>query len=482
MSSYIKKSFFIVYYIQRNKAISYFVLIGIIILICGFSIINFELYWAFIILLALAVLGITFINLNFAIFAYLIAYPIISSLKGEYIFKASPGAIYPQRLFVLFILFAFLLRLLLRKKKLEQTPINKYLNIFLGTYVLAVLFSYDFKISLFRLVTFFGEFYIFYFVLVNFFNKKEKYIKFIKIALTIAFMISIYVIVEEAIQRNPFSELTMISYYESITMAPLRGGFHRAQGTFSNPNGMGHYMAVYSILALAVFSIAKKKSEKIYFIVIFFFLLSANFFSLTRGAWLEFLFSFAIFVLLKKENWKFAFLFIPLVLIWPLYGHFFSDIVQWMHSNIFFWRNPAITFSGRTRLLHYGVKYVLERPILGYGPGVPYYYAIRFHSPSFLKYGPLYGIENGYLHMLLKIGIVGIGTFFLLLYKIFENLRKTYNNSEDKELSVLAHAVISIIIGYLVVSISMGPMLGFLITPILPLIAGLMRVGNNKGK
>ena len=100
-----------------------------------------------------------------------------------------------------------------------------------------------------------------------------------------------------------FGEVSQI-WQDAEMFADIRG---RAVSTFGNPNVLGEYLVLVLPLLFAMFLCAKQFNLRALFFVSF--ILSASCLVLTwsRGAWLGFIFSFIIFILVKSPDDKWLF-------------------------------------------------------------------------------------------------------------------------------------------------------------------------------
>ena len=181
--------------------------------------------------------------------------------------------------------------------------------------------------------------------------------------------------------------------------------------------------------------------------ILFLVLCTGLFFSYTRAAWISFILA-SILGLVVKMKLKFRHL-IPLSLFFISIAFLYQDILtsEKESSDSFlehFQSTSNITTDAsnmeRINRWNCAIKMFQEKPILGYGPGTYQFEYSAFQDPDdktiiSTKFADGGNAHSEYLSALSETGIIGLGTFLLLIGFVFYRAIKLYYNlfcSESK--------------------------------------------------
>ena len=148
---------------------------------------------------------------------------------------------------------------------------------------------------------------------------------------------------------------------------------NRVQGTFTEPNQFGSFSAMVLVLAVALFFAGRSRRERLGALVAALIGLSALGLSLSRGAWIGTIVAVLLFVwLVPGVRMRLLALAVPVVLIGLTLATVAPDrpevqVVQARVST--FGDVEGNPYDNRPAIWAEGRREVLERPVLGWGPG-----------------------------------------------------------------------------------------------------------------
>lgn len=192
----------------------------------------------------------------------------------------------------------------------KSTGVGTLLIILLGVFFVSNIFSFDVKKSL-MVWAMYAVFFSFYFVIINTVKTKKEFYNLLKFFVLSGIIVAVYGILQYIFKWNTNNAWIDKEMFEEATM--------RAYSTMENPNVLGEYLLLLLPVA-GVFMLTgdvRKLSKWVYMGV---FLASALclVFTQSRGCWLGFILSVAIFVTFYKGKlWAlipFAFMALPFVL------------------------------------------------------------------------------------------------------------------------------------------------------------------------
>lgn len=292
-------------------------------------------------------------------------------------------------------------------------PVPSILNlpvaVFLYVCLLSALWSRSPLASLHGLTTKTFEWFVIYFLVLEFLNKE----KYIKIAIVVFLFSAFSVCLDSFIQFY----ITGKSFF-------CQGGFAgRATSCFSTANDLGGYLLFPLILVLN-FLICQNvnKVRKVFLIAVSLLLITALALTLSRGAWLAFF--VGAWVLLFFRSKVFSYLLIIGILVLSI--DFFIALPSKAKQHLRVGSSEVLSAAEwRQGLWEDSLKMIKDRPLLGHGPNTfmqvfqekPY----RRRYKDFFPYSPAYA-HNCYVQMGAEVGLLGLGCFFWILINFFRNI------------------------------------------------------------
>ena len=159
-------------------------------------------------------------------------------------------------LFVIATILSFILKIMLEENfKFKYTPINAWVIAFTFIYALSAIFSMSVITSL-KIALLVISFILFYFVMVNSIDSKNKLNSMIFIFVAVGFLVSLYGIYQYLFVGSFASS----SYVDKEMFEDIST---RVNGTFDNPNVMGEYLLFVIPLAMTYFFSEKGLFKKI---------------------------------------------------------------------------------------------------------------------------------------------------------------------------------------------------------------------------
>jgi O-antigen ligase len=208
-----------------------------------------------------------------------------------------------------------------------------------------------------------------------------------------------------------FGEVSQI-WQDAEMFADIRG---RAVSTFGNPNVLGEYLVLVLPLLFAMFLCAKQFNLRALFFVSF--ILSASCLVLTwsRGAWLGFIFSFIIFILVKSPDFLAGIILLSPAAVLALSFLQDTNIMQRILS---IGSTADSSTAYRVDIWHGVARFIEDKWLFGIGIGTEAF------SSVFPQYA-LAGTETAphthslYLQLIAETGIFSLISFVLLCLAYF---------------------------------------------------------------
>ncbi|MFH0732500.1 MAG: O-antigen ligase family protein [Candidatus Omnitrophota bacterium] len=323
--------------------------------------------------------------------------------------------------------------LLWLKDKTFQKYAYKYNFIFfaLGVFIfinfLSCLFSFSFSHSIKALFTKTIEYALFFLIVVDMFSEQKR----LKILISVLLASFSLMCLDAAIQYY--------AGFDLIRKYPLHLDY-MITASFLHHNDFGNYLITYIPL---LFGLAAGKKYFFKYRFMFFILFLAAFialiFSYVRASWIAFLISMSFFTFALNKKIFACFLAILLI------TSFFMP--QKVESRVKEINSMETLYSEyRIGLWQEAIKMIKERPFLGWGINT-----YTLVAPNF-KVHPRGGIysHNSYLQMAAEIGVIGLGTFLLFLFRIFAKARSSFKKTKDEFYKIILLSLVSGIIAYLV--------------------------------
>lgn len=368
---------------------------------------NAPLESYFIIVLALALLFLSFFKTNLAL-SILIFSMLLSPELGLGNIPGRTVILRVEDIFIIIIFIGWLAKVSLNKEfgLLRSTPLNKPILIYVTICVLSTLLGMlqgDRKVneSTFYLMKYI-EYFLIFFMVVNNIKDLRQVKVFIFLILLTCFLICVYA------WKNIPSGVRLSAPFE---------------GKEGEPNTLAGYLILMMGLILGFLAYARPLTKRFFFFVFLGFAAIPFLFTLSRGGWLAFFCMFITFIAVNKK-FKLSLIFIS-ISIMLLLPHVMPQRIYDRISSTF---TPGKTYTvlgmdipleesavARIESWKVGFELWLKKPILGYG------------VPSGIV------IDNQYTRVLNETGIVGFIAFMWLLLRIFKMGLKTYHASESSE-------------------------------------------------
>jgi O-antigen ligase len=267
------------------------------------------------------------------------------------------------------------------------------------------------------------EWFVIYFLVLEFFSTKRH----ILIALSI-FLFSAVSVCADSLSQLYITE-------KDIFCSNVSAG--RATACFSTGNDLGGYLLFFLPLSASFFLIQKdNKAKKICFGLIVLLALWVLVMTLSRGAWIASMFAAITFLFLRKRFFAYLLILILIVvaidffIILPLNAKQKMRITSHEVSSMVDWRKDLWVDS---------IKMIKDRPLWGHGPNT---FMKVFQKESYRRrvggigeYSPSYA-HNCYVQMAAEVGLVGLGGFLWILGRFFKNIfrvieERKKSNEED---------------------------------------------------
>lgn len=342
-------------------------------------------------------------------------------------FKSSPY-IRPE---LILILIAWILLFLGRLAKgesikLRWTPTHKWFFIFGVSILVSILWAWIFKgfspspRDFFEIAKLMEYFLIFAFV-TNLSIKRENFKKYYILTICIFLIAAIFAFVQRWNLFPNFNE----SFIEYVAPKHLDEwlGHRRIVGTTGNPNEFGMLMAIASSLAIIGILWIKRIDIKIFSFLsfaIFSFTITLTF---SRSALIVFLINLLFILFLKypkrfglRGKTRLVFLIFPMIIILGLIiiqiapPKFISRAISGLSIE------TDVSFQNRLDIWRNNVNIWKQSPIFGWGPGKDAMTTI---------------VDNEWLLLLRRYGIVGVIIFIILTWNFYSGLGRVPKQEED---------------------------------------------------
>ena len=209
--------------------------------------------------------------------------------------------------------------------------------------------------------------------------------------------------------------------------------YGRLAGTFSHPNAFSSYLLIILVFNLVL--ILEKQSfiaGKLLFLhtafCLFLFVMTFS-----RGAWIVFVISMLFIGFLRYRK---VFILMPILAILALV--FFPAIGERLEGMIFFGAaGDASSITWRQMAWSNAMELFLKNPLLGNGLGM-------------ISYELGYRAHNDYVRLLAETGVVGIVSYFFLVYGTIRRSWKDYKKSATALAKALNLALLAILLGFVV--------------------------------
>lgn len=334
---------------------------------------------------------------------------------------------------VLACLLSFIIKVCLDKDFVfRYSPINIWIILFVIIYIFSALTSLN-VISSFKIALVILSFILFYFVIINTIDTKEKFNIAILVFVIAGTLVALYGIYEY-VTINFFGT----KYVDKELFSDIKT---RVESTFGNPNVLGEYLLFVIPISVSMFFGYKGWLKKLIFGITTLIMTICLAITYSRGCYLGLLLAAGIFVLLL--NFRFIILFlaglvaIPFVLPESIIRRF-ASIGNMTDSSTTY---RISIWKGSIDM----IKDYWYKPI---GQG----------AEAFNSIYPLYaysgvGAEhshNLFLQLVIELGILGLVMFLGIIFKFYQYLLSGIKNCKDKMCNLYLIGFVSAMSGYIV--------------------------------
>ena len=251
---------------------------------------------------------------------------------------------------------------------------------------------------------------------------------------------------------------------------------HRVFSTFGNPNMAGAWFASIILIIIYLKDTINKKKKKRLFNLCLLCIITALLLTESSGAFFAFIGSLFIYYLLKRDKSKRSVItaFVSVVIIALIFIVFQKGV-----NSISPIGDIVVSFNSRYDIWEGSIKMFTMKPIIGWGLLGTWEHGVDFMSRN----GNSIHSHNLWLTFLVSLGVVGLGIYLVMKYKLFVDLFKLYKKNNPM-VPLLAALNTMVIIQGLVDCSLYAPQLGILFMAtssiIYNLANGKMINGNNK--
>lgn len=233
----------------------------------------------------------------------------------------------------------------------------------------------------------------------------------------------------------------------------VMGGIERYSTFGPIVNAFSYYLLAVFPICLFFYSNSMKKSEKLFWFVLMAILLLFIYKTNTRNVWIGIASLIFVWNLVRK-NFKVIFSFLGVFILLVLYDTSVQDRFKDMHEifsgKIFFDLNPRLLSQRigiwQSNLHWFFYKSTIIEKLFGNG------YDIKLKVPNLNPYSndPIKA-HNNYLTLLMTTGIFGLVTYYLYIFKLFQESFKLLRRTKDIYFKNLAQIFVSVLSTYVIV-------------------------------
>lgn len=223
---------------------------------------------------------------------------------------------------------------------------------------------------------------------------------------------------------------------------PNEGIYNRIFGTFIHPNLLAYFLVIPISLALLKFISGKKtKLENNLALFLFLFFSSVLLLTFTRGAWLALAGSLLIVAILRYVY------LLPFVLASMLLIYLTVIPIQNRINGLFDFSSQS-SVGWRIELWQDASQIAKEKPLYGVGTGAAEIAILDQRGKEMGSPSP----HNDYLKILIENGIIGLISYFLLIFSILLQLNKKYKKIQKSKYKTLVLAMLAFTVIFYTIS------------------------------
>jgi len=322
-----------------------------------------------------------------------------------------------------------------KKAEMEYYPVNKFIYLFAGIYMISTFLSVDMRGSLFGgLLT--VLFILFYFVVINSIKKKIQFRAVVFTLVSFGILVSFYGFYQYLNQSKFGGVWVDTDMFQSISF--------RVYSTLDNPNVLGEYFLLVIPTAVAAFFVSKNNIMRLFYFFATGIMMVCLVLTYSRGCYLGILFAAGVFLVLLDRRFIIlgilGLFMMPFVLPETIINRFLSI------GNM----NDSST-SYRFYIYMGTINMLKDYWLSGIGPG----------QSAYNKVYPYYGYNgisaphshNTFLQVMCDTGIAGIMVFVTIIYQLYKQLFRSYLSKRSRTERIYNIAFMSSLSGFFVQSV-----------------------------
>lgn len=225
-------------------------------------------------------------------------------------------------------------------------------------------------------------------------------------------------------------------------------GLKRATAAFPNSNVFGVYLSAITPLVLGVALFYYKGKKKILMLLLGVLATAGIAVTYSRGTALA-LYVSVLFMSLYRRNKSISAILIIILLVFPfVMPQKIKDYAKQVHYN------PLIFMLNTDRISIYRNTFnmIKHHPLIGVGVNTysENYHIYKLPEPLDAMTNDSMYAHNHFLQMAGEIGLIGLGLFLWLLFRLFKRLLQIYRGLQDEYLRVVCLSVLACLLAFLV--------------------------------
>lgn len=337
-----------------------------------------------------------------------------------------------------FLAFSFLLKKVLRKEKLFL-PNPLYIPLALLFLISLISFrnSVDYHASMIGIRKLFIN--VFMFLICAQEIKDKRHVAAIAFAVVCGGVLASF----DAVWQVAFGRDFIRSYAPILNI-----GLKRATAAFPDSNVLGIYLSVIIPLIAGLALFYFKGRQKILMLGATILVLAGIILTFARGTALAVFFSI-FFISICRKNKIVPLIFLSILLIFLFVMP--KGIKDWARQVNY---NPVRFMLNDDRISIYrnAINMIKQHPFIGVGVNTfaKNYLKYKLPEPEGAKTGDTMYAHNHFLHMAGEIGLLGLGVFFWMLFRLFKRGAYIYRNIKDDYLKIVSLSVAACLIAFLI--------------------------------
>lgn len=344
----------------------------------------------------------------------------------------------PTNIFWGVLIFFYLVRkIILKERIISFTPINHAFILFLIISVISMINSINYISSIRGIFKLF-QYGLLFIIMANEIKERRQIEKIVLFMCLGALLSSV----------DAFWQLGFGRDFIRGNAPIVNIGLARATAAFPNANVLGVYLTPIFALTAGVALYYFTGIKKIGMLFVSAVILLAVLLTYSRPAILACFTGLLFLAIIKKDK-----ILITLLLIAVTAFPFVlpKSVKEWAKSVHY---NPIIFMCNHDRVSVYrnALNMIKHHPALGVGVNTfsINYLKYKLPEPANAQTGDTMYAHNNFLQIAGETGLLGLGAFFWLLFKIFQSAFSAYNKNRDRFINILALSLIASIIVFLI--------------------------------